>query len=311
MREYCAAAGLEPVPIGLTRAQRRWGSCSDKSRIRINWRLVQAPDHRPPLGGRARGRASGAFRSQPGVPHPARAHLRGRDWRGRPLAEGTRARPLRRFRLSRRILRPEGFAYRPCAAHNGIMRIPTRFNPTSGVADFWSHIRRPQPYRWTFVTLSILPVALALYWGMGSTVYGEPERPKVTYITTLETARTDAEIVAENRANQEVKDLRAAAQDRIAARKREIYKRSGRSGGHGCRGNRAQGRCRTRRKGSRAGEASGRDPATHRPSQRRRCRKHRPIAASLLPIRSRLDGCGRAAGLRARPLARPNPGVAA
>lgn len=44
MREYCAAAGLEPVPIGLTRAQRRWGSCSDRSRIRINWRLVQAPD---------------------------------------------------------------------------------------------------------------------------------------------------------------------------------------------------------------------------------------------------------------------------
>ena len=44
MREYCAAAGLDPVPMGLTRAQRRWGSCSDKSRIRINWRLVQAPD---------------------------------------------------------------------------------------------------------------------------------------------------------------------------------------------------------------------------------------------------------------------------
>jgi predicted metal-dependent hydrolase len=45
MLEYCAAAGLDPVPIGLTRAQRRWGSCSDRSRIRINWRLVQAPDH--------------------------------------------------------------------------------------------------------------------------------------------------------------------------------------------------------------------------------------------------------------------------
>jgi predicted metal-dependent hydrolase len=44
MKDYCAAAGLTPVPIGLTRAQRRWGSCSDKSRIRINWRLVQAPD---------------------------------------------------------------------------------------------------------------------------------------------------------------------------------------------------------------------------------------------------------------------------
>jgi predicted metal-dependent hydrolase len=45
MREYCTAAGLDPVPVSLTRAQRRWGSCSDKSRIRINWRLVQAPDH--------------------------------------------------------------------------------------------------------------------------------------------------------------------------------------------------------------------------------------------------------------------------
>ena len=44
MHDYCAAAGLDPVPMGLTRAQRRWGSCSDKSRIRINWRLVQAPD---------------------------------------------------------------------------------------------------------------------------------------------------------------------------------------------------------------------------------------------------------------------------
>jgi len=44
MREYVAAAGLDPVPVGLSRAQRRWGSCSDKSRIRINWRLVQAPD---------------------------------------------------------------------------------------------------------------------------------------------------------------------------------------------------------------------------------------------------------------------------
>ena len=44
MHDYCTAAGLDPVPVGLTRAQRRWGSCSDKARIRINWRLVQAPD---------------------------------------------------------------------------------------------------------------------------------------------------------------------------------------------------------------------------------------------------------------------------
>ena len=43
-RGYCAAAQLDEVPVGLSRAQKRWGSCSDKARIRINWRLVQAPD---------------------------------------------------------------------------------------------------------------------------------------------------------------------------------------------------------------------------------------------------------------------------
>lgn len=45
MRDYTATASLEPVPVAISRAQRRWGSCSDKTRIRLNWRLVQAPDH--------------------------------------------------------------------------------------------------------------------------------------------------------------------------------------------------------------------------------------------------------------------------
>lgn len=46
---YTSAARLDPVPVGISRAQRRWGSCSDggssgTKRIRINWRLIQAPD---------------------------------------------------------------------------------------------------------------------------------------------------------------------------------------------------------------------------------------------------------------------------
>lgn len=41
---YCERAGLESVPVALSRAQKRWGSCSDQRRIRINWRLIQAPD---------------------------------------------------------------------------------------------------------------------------------------------------------------------------------------------------------------------------------------------------------------------------
>lgn len=43
LRDYCAAAAV-PVPeLRLTRAGRRWGSCSSKGIVRINWRLVMAP----------------------------------------------------------------------------------------------------------------------------------------------------------------------------------------------------------------------------------------------------------------------------
>jgi len=42
---YCTVAEIGTVPVALSRAQRRWGSCSDRRLIRINWRLVQAPDH--------------------------------------------------------------------------------------------------------------------------------------------------------------------------------------------------------------------------------------------------------------------------
>jgi predicted metal-dependent hydrolase len=41
---YCERSARPPPPLRLSRAQRRWGSCSDRKAIRINWRLVQAPD---------------------------------------------------------------------------------------------------------------------------------------------------------------------------------------------------------------------------------------------------------------------------
>lgn len=44
LAHYCARAG-HPVPrLALTAAQRRWGSCGADGAIRINWRLIMAPD---------------------------------------------------------------------------------------------------------------------------------------------------------------------------------------------------------------------------------------------------------------------------
>lgn len=42
---YCERAELPVAPVRLTRAKRRWGSCSSEGVLRLNWRLVQAPDH--------------------------------------------------------------------------------------------------------------------------------------------------------------------------------------------------------------------------------------------------------------------------
>jgi predicted metal-dependent hydrolase len=44
LAHYCAEAGVATPRLHLSRAQRRWGSCSSRGGIRINWRLVQAPD---------------------------------------------------------------------------------------------------------------------------------------------------------------------------------------------------------------------------------------------------------------------------
>lgn len=41
---YAARAAIAVPDLRLTRARRRWGSCSTSGTVRINWRLVQAPD---------------------------------------------------------------------------------------------------------------------------------------------------------------------------------------------------------------------------------------------------------------------------
>ena len=41
---YCGRAALPVAPVKLTRARRRWGSCSSEGVLRLNWRLIMAPD---------------------------------------------------------------------------------------------------------------------------------------------------------------------------------------------------------------------------------------------------------------------------
>jgi predicted metal-dependent hydrolase len=44
LAHYCARAGV-PVPaLALSSAKARWGSCSSRGVVRLNWRLIMAPD---------------------------------------------------------------------------------------------------------------------------------------------------------------------------------------------------------------------------------------------------------------------------
>jgi predicted metal-dependent hydrolase len=44
LAHYCARAARPVPPLALSGARRRWGSCGPDGTIRINWRLVMAPD---------------------------------------------------------------------------------------------------------------------------------------------------------------------------------------------------------------------------------------------------------------------------
>lgn len=44
LAHYCARAGHDLPRLSLSRAQRRWGSCASDGSIRMNWRLIMAPD---------------------------------------------------------------------------------------------------------------------------------------------------------------------------------------------------------------------------------------------------------------------------
>ena len=103
----------------------------------------------------------------------------------------------------------------------------TRFNPKTGIVDFWHEFRKPNPLRIPMLLASMVPLMVIFYWLSGETHYRTPERPTITYITTYDPGRTDAEIIASNEANQEVKELREAAQEDLAQRKRDIYKALG------------------------------------------------------------------------------------
>jgi len=106
-----------------------------------------------------------------------------------------------------------------------------KLNPGPGLADFWSEFTKPQPYRWLVVVASLAITGTLLYPFVKESVLIPPEKPKVTYITTFAPGRSDAEIMAENIANQERQDALRAERAAREERRKEIYRTLGRATG--------------------------------------------------------------------------------
>lgn len=111
------------------------------------------------------------------------------------------------------------------------MRLSPRYNPAGGIADFWNEIRRPTPYRWPVLILSMLCSGFLLYWIMRESVLVPPEPPKVSFISTLEAGRSDAEIIASNIENQRRKDKLDAEQAARDEAVKDAYRALGRASG--------------------------------------------------------------------------------
>lgn len=111
------------------------------------------------------------------------------------------------------------------------MRFTSRFNPTGGIADFWHEIRRPTPYRWPILGLSLLCTFALLFWVTKERVLVPPERPKVSFISTFAEGRTEAEIIASNIENQKRKERLAAEQAKRDEEVKAAYRALGRATG--------------------------------------------------------------------------------
>ncbi|MCP5396000.1 MAG: hypothetical protein H6918_04575 [Sphingomonadaceae bacterium] len=111
------------------------------------------------------------------------------------------------------------------------MSLVSRMNPGPGFADFWHEFRRPNPYRWPILGLSVLMTSLLLFKITTDTVPIPPERPKVTYITSFPEGRSDAEILASNIENQKRQDERRALEQEQIEKRKEIYRSIGRATG--------------------------------------------------------------------------------
>ena len=106
-----------------------------------------------------------------------------------------------------------------------------QISPRGAVGDFVHEWRRPNPYRWRVLGVSVAATFTLMVVMIPDSERIEPRPPEVTWITTFEPGRSDAAIVASNIENQKRKDKLKAEAEARAERKREAARALARASG--------------------------------------------------------------------------------
>ena len=106
-----------------------------------------------------------------------------------------------------------------------------QISPRGAVGDFVHEWRRPNPYRWRILGVSVAATFALMVIVIPDSERAEPKPPEVTWISTFRPDRTDEEIVASNLANQKRKDELKAEAEARAERKREAARALARASG--------------------------------------------------------------------------------
>lgn len=106
-----------------------------------------------------------------------------------------------------------------------------KISPTRAAKDFATEFRRPQPYRWYIVAISLAATFTIFSVMWQEEARGLPPPPEVFYITSWRDGRSDAEIMKGNIANQKRKDTLEAEQKASEERVKDMYRALGRVSG--------------------------------------------------------------------------------
>ena len=104
-----------------------------------------------------------------------------------------------------------------------------RISPRRAVADFITVWRQPTQHRWGLLGVAIALTFTLFMLFIPKSQMVEPEMPEVIYISTWAEGRSEAEIIASNCRNQELRDELEGLLAQRAEIRRDIYKALGRA----------------------------------------------------------------------------------